>query len=445
MGARGNFYRELPGTKIVRLIPRPAPRLPGKKSGERVVLLQGPVGTFFRQVQAQLDAQGHDAWRICFHAGDRFFARKSKCIGFHGNLAEWQRWFSDFVFVGQVDRIILFGAERPAHRAARAIAAEAGIPVVALEEGYVRPGYITAEAGGNNAGSPLAGQLPPPAFVPFENQGKGEEFRRGARRHVNDALYYALRNLLTFGKARQLFHRELSLLPEGFFWCRNLWRLATGQARNFATIQQLLEHRDKAYFLVPLQVDADSQLKESALGWTQLGLISATLKSFATTAPADRSLVFKIHPLDRGHSNHAVFIAETAKAYGLEHRVFVIDTGSLGLLTRHCAGMITINSTSGLSALYHGVPLLVVGQALYAHPALATCAHGKPDFDAFWRGGHVAPRELRAAYLAWIRQETLLPGDYYAPKGIKPAVANLVAALPRFAAARNDSKEAKTA
>lgn len=161
------------------------------------------------------------------------------------------------------------------------------------------------------------------------------------------------------------------------------------------------------------------------MGWSQFDLISRTLKSFAKRAPSEKRLVFKVHPLARGHSNYKDLIRETAKAYGISDRVDVLDTGSLGLLTRHSAGMVTINSTSGFSAIYHGIPLLVVGDALYAHPELATCGHGKPDFDSFWAGGAVADFETRRAYLGWVKQRALMVGDFYAARGIREACRNV--------------------
>src|SRR5690606_27578819 len=190
---------------------------------------------------------------------------------------------------------------------------------------------------------------------------------------------------------------------------------------NFATVERLLEHHDKRYYLVPLQVSADTQLGRAALGWSNARLIMETLHSFAASAPPTHRLVFKIHPLERGHSNDRHLAMQVARMLGVEKRVDVIDTGSLGLLTRHCAGMITINSTSGLSAIYHGVPLMVVGQAFYANEALATCARGNPDFDAFWTGGHVADPQLRQTYLAWLRKVSLKAGDFYVREGMELA------------------------
>jgi hypothetical protein len=84
--------------------------------------------------------------------------------------------------------------------------------------------------------------------------------------------------------------------------------------------------------------------------------------------------------------------------------------------------MITINSTSGLSALHHGVPLAVLGQALYRHPELAFCVERGMDLDRFWLEGKAAPENVRHRYLSWIHHECLAGGDFYAKDAMAPAI-----------------------
>ena len=415
---------------IFRLNPGLKSACSSEKLRERVVLLQGPVGPFFRNLQEHLAEDGYDVWRICFNAGDGFYSGPKGRIHFTGDSSDWKNWFFDFITTADIDSVVLFGSEREIHRIARAVAEQCNIKVIALEEGYIRPGFITIESGGNNARSPLAGRLPAEDLDIQPDDGKKvEDFHSGGAKVWQNIVYYSLRNLFTYGKHRKLYHRQLSLASEIFCWGRSLWRQINGQVSNFTMIQHLLEHHDQRYFLVPLQVDTDCQLKGFALGWSQVDLISRTLKSFAKRAPDAKRLVFKIHPLARGHSNYKALIQETATAYGIIDRVDVLDTGSLGLLTRHSAGMITINSTSGFSAIYHGIPLLVVGDALYAHPKLATCGQGKPDLDAFWNDGSVADAGTRRTYLGWIKQEALMVGDFYAKRGIQLACESVCSKL----------------
>ncbi|MCF8709625.1 capsular polysaccharide export protein, LipB/KpsS family [Rhizorhapis sp. SPR117] len=381
-------------------------------------MLQGPVGPFFRHLQEHLEQSGYDTWRICFNAGDRFYASRHKRIDFSGSLEEWETWLAAFLAEGGFGHVILFGSSRPAHRVARRVAKAIDVEVLSLEEGYIRPGYVTVERDGNNADSPIAGKLPPEDFVPPpEPREEVVDYNSFGAMARHATIYYIVRELFSTRKERRLFHRKVSLMAETGYGIRNAWRRVAGQGRNFATIQHLLEHHHHRYFLIPLQVAADSQMGEAARGWNTPRLIAETLASFARSAPAGYRLVYKIHPMERGRSNDRTFIMQTAEALDIANRVDVIDTGSIGLLTRHSAGMITINSTSGLSAIYHGVPLLVIGDALYANEVLAVCAGGKPNFDAFWSHIPKAGVPLSQLHINWIKDQCLKGGDFYVKTG----------------------------
>src|SRR3546814_7569481 len=73
--------------------------------------------------------------------------------------------FTAFLAVGGFRQVILVGSGRPIHRVACKAAKAIGVRILSLEEGYIRPGYVTVEPDGNNADSPLAGRLPPEDFV----------------------------------------------------------------------------------------------------------------------------------------------------------------------------------------------------------------------------------------------------------------------------------------
>jgi len=405
-----------------------------------VVLLQGPVGPFFRRLYRFLERRGFEVLRICFDAGDRFFALGTGSYAYGGGRQEWEAWFSDFVARANPDHVVYFGAEREIHRVARAVAESSGINVIALEEGYIRPGFVTVERSANNAASPIAGLMPPEVFDVIGVDTPGTDFKGFGPMCVHGALYYTIRTFFSGWANRELFHRRFNIIHEAFAWVRNYWRRNMHLRRNFSAIESLLEHHHGQYFIVPLQVAADSQMAQAACGWNSVRLIDAVLSSFAQRTPDTKRLVFKIHPIERGHSADERRIRSSARRLGIAERVDVIDTGSLGLLTRHSAGMITINSTSGLSAIAHGVPLLVVGDALYANERLAVCARGEPDFDAFWQGVPVADALERRRYLAWIRASCLKRGDFYARDGMAPACQGVLEAIQ---AARPAAKPAR--
>ena len=392
------------------------------KSSLRVLLLQGPVGPFFDELQSSLGQDGYDTWRICFTAGDRYFARRTKRINFGQGLEQWPGWFDQFLAYSEVDCIVLFGCERPVHSVARELAKKRNIPVISLEEGYIRPGFVTIEREGNNRYSPLAGKLPPAKFETPSVIKKQKNFSDSFSRMCWYGFKYYSLNILSGFSQRGTFHKKRSLGGEAFYWSRNLVRKILHQGRNFATIERLLEHHDRNFFVVPLQVADDSQLRGAAKGWTNEKLIIATISSFAKKANDDKRLVFKVHPLARGHSNHKKLIESLSTLHGVSDRIDVIDTGSLGLLVRHSVGMITINSTSGLSAIAHAIPLLVTGEAIYSGTILTKTAKTNDDFDAFWEESVNPDRALCSRYLSWLKTNSLKKGDFYACEGLPMAV-----------------------
>lgn len=130
--------------------------------------------------------------------------------------------------------------------------------------------------------------------------------------------------------------------------------------------------------------------------------------------------MFKVHPLARDIAIIKL-IESLSTLHGVSDRIDVIDTGSLGLLVRHSVGMITINSTSGLSAIAHAIPLLVTGEAIYSGTILTKTAKTNDDFDAFWEESVNPDRALCSRYLSWLKMN-FEKGDFYAREGLPMAV-----------------------
>lgn len=398
------------------------------KSVPRVLLLQGPVGPFFRKAQALLNDSGFDAWRVCFNVGDRLFALREKTLNFSGTADAWNAWLSEMVSAHSFDFVVLFGCEREIHRIAIACCEKLSVPVICLEEGYLRPGNITLELDGNNWRSPIAGKLPPKDYSGrLSERPKGVSYPSSFGAMASYAfLYFSLRNLFSSTAERKLFHKQKRMLAsEAFYWFKNYYRKFRNLNANYRCVEKLLEHYDRKYYLIPLQVHDDSQLGRAAGSWNSQKLILKSIVSFARNAPATHQLVFKIHPMERGHSRDRQFIEQVSLLNDVADRVHIIDGGSLGLLTRHAAGMITINSTSGFFAIQHGIPLAIMGQAIYRHPDLAFCVNRGIDLDGFWAWNKVASSEVRSRYLSWLHEQCLRPGDFYAYDGMEVAIRSL--------------------
>ena len=88
-----------------------------------------------------------------------------------------------------------------------------------------------------------------------------------------------------------------------------------------------------------------------------------------------------------------------------------IHDQNLPRLLRNARGVIVINSTVGLSALYHHAPTKVCGEAIYDIPQL--CYQG--DLDHFWQEANEfeVNRELFAKYINYLENRCQINGSFY--------------------------------
>lgn len=389
---------------------------------KHVLLLQGPAGPFFDRLHSQLLENQINCTRILFNAGDKLFCRnKQSALTFEGNLEEWAKWFEKYIKNNKPSVVILFGSDRPIHSIARELCEENEVLVLCLEEGYFRPGFVSLEVGGNNANSPLAGLLPsmnqeikkvdlPPSY-------SKQHFKNSFRNRCwYGFLYYTWSELFSSDEQRKLFHKHLNLLNQAFCWSKNfiLWNVKRKYDQRL--FQKL---SNSQYHLVVLQLETDMQSRFQSNGWKKTDLIYETIESFANNEYPENHLVFKVHPLERGHYNHKKLIQKIAENFGVEDRVLTIQTGSIGEWIKHSRGIITINSTSGLSAIYHGVPILLLGNAIYNHHQLVYRLGNKNDLDEFWNTELKVNQYDRMRYLSWLKDKACSQGDFYSQLGNK--------------------------
>ena len=143
-------------------------------SGKRIILLQGPVGPFFRHLACDLRNTGAMVFKVNFNAGDWVFY-PHRAINYRGSMEEWPAVIEKLLKSLQIDVIFLFGDCRPVHRDIRHIAGKLGIQTGVFEEGYVRPNYVTLERYGVNGNSTIIDDPESvfrnrPIEIPEENQ-----------------------------------------------------------------------------------------------------------------------------------------------------------------------------------------------------------------------------------------------------------------------------------
>lgn len=395
-----------------------------KFRGKRVVLLQGPVGPFFRRLAQDLAWAGASVCKINFNGGDWLFF-PDNATAFTGVSDDWPDFFKQFLLEKKIDLVFLFGDCRPIHVAARAVATELGLEIGVFEEGYIRPDYITFERTGVNARSsipkfPVAylnGPEPPldPDPLPI-----GHPFRLTALWAI---LYYAASHALRPFFPRYRHHRPLSIW-EGLYWLRGFWRRRCYERNERCTTSKLTGELSGKYFLVPLQVPVDSQVQIHSTYSKVEDFIADLIASFASNSESDTYLVLKHHPLDRGYHDHTRLIAKLAKQHDVSPRVMYIHDQPLPLLLENARGVVVINSTVGFSAMHHGLPVKTCGTAFYDMLGLTF----QGSLDTFWKHAeaHRPDPVLFSRFRSFIIKQTQLNGNFYRRLRIPGAAAGLV-------------------
>ncbi|GAB3537767.1 capsular biosynthesis protein [Noviherbaspirillum agri] len=377
---------------------------------KRVLLLQGPVGPFFRRLALDLEAAGAQVFKVNLNGGDWLFYRKN-AIAFRGGLDTWQGFMEDLLDRERIDVVMLFGDCRAYHRIAHGVARARGLEVGVFEEGYVRPDYVTLERDGVNGFSPLPDQA---LFYLNRVPSKGVRTDRVGNTFWHAVLwaclYYMAAQLLRPIFPRYRHHRPLTVLEAGP-WVRAIWRKALYRFRERGVQEMLVGPMSKQYFLVPLQVHTDAQVHTHSRFDSVEQFIRRVVSSFAANAPAETVLVIKHHPMDRGYSDYTRFLRDLRAEFQLGERLMYIHDQHLPSLLDHARGAVVINSTVGLSALFHKTPLKVCGNAIYDIQGMTY----QGRLDDFWQAAEneKVDAELFHRFRSYVIEHTQLNGSFY--------------------------------
>ncbi len=403
-------------------------------AGRRVLLLQGPVGPFFRRLAQDLREAGASVHKLNFNGGDRrfFSPADGEVTDYTGRLEEWPAFLEAFVREKEIDAIFLYGDCRPVHDVAFSLFADDDVDIYTFEEGYIRPFYVTLERGRVNGGSSLPRD--PEWYRRLSLQaerrsGKADSGHSTSGRKDPNTFWHmawwgflyhvnAHRHRHHYPHGHALYHRGLGAVE---LWpqVRSLLRKALYALLDWPASARLFRHDRQKYFFVPLQVASDSQVYRYSRYGTRNSregrieaFISDVMESFARHAPAKTKLVFKHHPMDRGYRHYGAFIRRTARRLGIADRViYLIKNVPTPWLIDHSLGVIVINSTVGLQGVLHGRPVKVLGQAIYDMPGLtAQCS-----LDAFWKGAndHVPDAALVERYVHHLKKSCLIRGSFF--------------------------------
>lgn len=389
------------------------------------MLLQGLMGPFFRQLGHGLRKAGHEVYKVNFNGGDRAYWGLPNGIDYRGTLADWPEAFAGLVAQHRITDVMLFGDCRVHHIAALRVCRALAIKVWVFEEGYIRPDWVTMEIGGVNGHSLLsrdpvwyrkrAAELPP---VPAHRKVPSS-----FRRRAIQGLWYNVADVFT----RWRFpgwstHRPWHPLVEGVGWARKLLRRDERRQHGEALLARLQEER-AGYFLFPLQLDSDAQIRLHSPFVGMIEGIKLVLQSFAEHAPPGARLVVKEHPLDNGVRDWQLETHDLARRFGIAERVDYLAWGDIEAIAEGALGMVTVNSTSGTLALARGVPVVVLGKAVYDLPDLTF----QDGIDRFWTEATPPDAATFAAFQRVLIDQCLIPGGFFSDEALDKVVTHAIA------------------
>jgi len=418
----GNLSLLLNPTFTPRQRPRGLMHRPERRS---FVFLQGPPGPLLHELATAIRAKGINVERINVCAGDEV-DWPEPATNFRGRFRDWPVFFDNFLRKHQVTDILLFGDCRPYHASARRIAALRGVRTYVLEEGYLRPHWMTLELDGVNGYSRLARnkdwileaarKLPPEPFLPPITASFPRRVRDTARHYI--AVH--VKGRFTYPHYRT--HRAGSAMLEAIGWG---WKYCRRSQRARETGHVLQGLRGKPYFLFPLQLSGDYQIRNHSPFPDMRSAATYVLESFARHAPDDVHLLIKAHPFDTSLIKWPRFIRRHADRLGIAERVHFIDGGNLEQLAADATGMVCVNSTSATLALAAGSPVCALGEAIYNLPGLTFRGH----LDEFWSDPELPEPGLYGAFRRVLVDRCLVRGGLASEMAVRTLIEGIVRRL----------------
>lgn len=381
----------------------------GDVKNRNILLLQGPMGDFFRRLDLFFRRKGAKTFRIGFNLGDWLFSNHDNFCLYKGKKEEWKEFFINYVKKNKIEKIFLFGDARYYQKIAIEEAKKLGIDTFVFEEGYIRPDFVTLEKWGVNNFSSI------PRDGEFYKKLREDEFKKIKIKPANpsffkmafeSSLYYIFAYLGKPIHPYYIHHRDLNPFKEAFYGIRNGYRKIKYKLIEKNKLEKIIKLK---YFFVPLQTYTDFQLKVHSDFNSIEEFIKVVIESFAINASKDVYLVMKHHPMDRGRKDYKRYIQSVAEKNGVKNRVIVIYDLHLPTLLNNTLGTVTINSTVGIQALYHNSPVKVLGRALYDIEGLTY----QKSLADFWISPQKPDKKLFQKFRQFLIENTQINGSFY--------------------------------
>lgn len=384
------------------------------KTGNRILLLQGPIGSFFTDFSQWLSAQHKIVFKLNFNAGDEYFYPNDtvNTFAYRGKLDEFKTYLIQFCQKHRIDNVLCFGDNRHYHIIAKQVCQQLNLVFWAFEEGYFRPEYITLEKWGVNAFSPIPKD--PTFFLPYadlpappEPQKVAKGFKAMAK---NAILYYYNAYFKRQDYPDYKHHRFLNIDYYIKLWSVSLFKRLCYWLYDSGFAKRVEQDEFGEFFIIPLQVYDDSQVQVHSSQKSVALFLRQVLDSFVQHAPNHLNLIIKHHPMDRGFIDYGIVIDEYIRQYPqLKGRIYYIHDVPMPVFLRKAKGMVTLNSTSGISGLVHKMPVKTLGRANYDFDNLTD----QQSLADFWSNPQPPDEKTFNGYKKYHLYKTHINGSFY--------------------------------
>ncbi len=364
-------------------------------SKRKILIVQGDWESGMSRLGQDLQDAGHEVAKVLFCFPDAIYRlRGIHTHTFRQPLAEFDAWLRQLIRTEGYDTVFLYNHYRPYNQIAWDLAEELGLGCWVFELGLIRPSCVTVFSRGTQPLPTLAAEWqkiladgPPPKPVPVPTEL--------CKVTTPAKLIAFCSNFFVSRVTSPLFpnfvdQRDMKLWRHFKHGVIHMWRFFERED-DYLMDREFAGELSRKYYAVPLQVHSDTQITKCSDFRSIEQFIKKVVRSFEQHAPADTKLVFKVHPMDRGYKDYSDLIA------GLDHglgggRLWYVDRVHLPTLLSHARGVVTINSSVGISALSHNTRTITLGKAVYDLPGLTF----QGGLDEFWTQAH-RPRKDRVS------------------------------------------------
>jgi capsular polysaccharide export protein len=414
----------------------------------RILFVGSPFGRFFRYMAPALEARGSTVWRTVSDGGELLATPAQNRVMFRGNssASAWREFLDQAMRERRITAVVTFNDSCTRTRIAHDVAERLGIARYVIEEGYLRPWWITFDHVGVNGNSLLPKD---PAFY-LEN------YRNTPVQHkpFKQSFKFLVRDTIMHFAACTAMSPVLPYDPR--YYGDSVWVQAKGYMREYLwrkthseghVLRKLRAHHAQGkepVFVALMQKPGDAQLRYHSSYGANNPYLRAIMASFATHADRKAILVIKQHPLDYGIEKSSALFNQLVAEYGLQGRAFYTRKLTIESVLAVSSGLVTINSTGGLAAVEQLVPTIALGKAIYDVPGLTF----QDGIDRFWKEYRRPEPDLVDAFLSYLKVQTQINGGLYSRQSLELLAKNLTDTMlrgvpaPHFALARRPAPTA---